>query len=471
MKNLQIFIMTLMALSFLFACNRATEKKNTKGTDDAGFIILSDEQVENIVSRSYQYVAMYNVNNKLAMKQGGWNTVLPDTTLKDHTLREIARPNNDTYYTTCFLDLRPEPIIIDVPAFDSKYASLLVSGYDHYVNMPIVSRLGDYKKPEKILLYTSRTKGYDGSKKEGIDRYFEATGDFVQATFRVMPHLNEPERYQRIVDQMLSVKLISLSEYQGKAPKPIDDIVFPPVGDTDADIFENNLLEVMQFVFNHTTFDPDHADDRAILSAFKPLGVEPGKTFNPNSAVKINGKQFREKAEQIQKLWLSNLTNKKIIDEIQPWIFQPKGETNLESVLAVSIIGPIGIPQEEAVYPQVSTSDGEQMNAMNDYVIRMTKEELPPAGAFWSLTLYDLNQGFFIPNDRKKYSVGENGGMKLNNEGGIDIYIAAEKPEGIPKENWLPITRENLELSPQLRLYVPDLEKMKTWKEPLAEKL
>ena len=111
------------------------------------------------------------------------------------------------------------------------------------------------------------------------------------------------------------------------------------------------------------------------------------------------------------------------------------------------------------------------MNAMHDYVIHMDADEMPPAGAFWSLTLYDLDQGFFIPNDRKKYSVGENGGMKLDDEGGIDIYIAAEKPEGVPEENWLPIERKNLDLSPQLRLYVPDLEKYKTWKPPVAEKL
>ena len=111
------------------------------------------------------------------------------------------------------------------------------------------------------------------------------------------------------------------------------------------------------------------------------------------------------------------------------------------------------------------------MNAMHDYVVRMTRDELPPAGAFWSLTLYDLDQGFFIPNDRKKYSVGENAGMKLNEDGGIEIYIAADKPKGVPEENWLPIPREDLELSPQMRIYVPDLEKMKTWKAPRAERI
>jgi hypothetical protein len=59
-------------------------------------------------------------------------------------------------------------------------------------------------------------------------------------------------------------------------------------------------------------------------------------------------------------------------------MFQPKSRTDLEAVLAVSIIGPIGIPQEEAVYPSIATADGKQMNAMHDYVVRMTRDELPP---------------------------------------------------------------------------------------------
>ena len=96
---------------------------------------------------------------------------------------------------------------------------------------------------------------------------------------------------------------------------------------------------------------------------------------------------------------------------------------------------------------------------------------MPPAQAFWSLTLYDKANGFFIPNDRKKYSVGENAGFKLNDEGGIDIYIAAEKPDGVLQENWLPLNRQDEEIDLILRVYVADLEKMKTWIAPKAKKL
>jgi hypothetical protein len=42
---------------------------------------LTDEQVENLVRRSYQYVAMYNVTNKGAEKLGGWNRLHADTQL------------------------------------------------------------------------------------------------------------------------------------------------------------------------------------------------------------------------------------------------------------------------------------------------------------------------------------------------------------------------------------------------------
>ncbi len=99
------------------------------------------------------------------------------------------------------------------------------------------------------------------------------------------------------------------------------------------------------------------------------------------------------------------------------------------------------------------------------------RDELPPATAFWSLTLYDHKNGFFIPNDRKKYSVGENAGFKLNADGGIEIYISAKKSEGVPDENWLPINREDIGMDAMLRIYAPDAEKMKTWKTPQLEML
>jgi len=62
--------LSICGLLTLAACNSESTS--------SGSATLSDAEVENLVRRSYQYVAMYNVNNKLALKQGGWNTVDAD---------------------------------------------------------------------------------------------------------------------------------------------------------------------------------------------------------------------------------------------------------------------------------------------------------------------------------------------------------------------------------------------------------
>jgi hypothetical protein len=441
-------------------------------------VTLSDAEVENIVRRTYQFVAMYNVNNKGAfdptnpMNTGALNVMKANTNLTDHTLQAIARPNNDTLYTFGLLDLRNEPVILDIPAFDSKYVSLMVTGYDHYVNIPMSTRLGDFGEPSRILFYTQRTKGYAGEPVEGVDKIVEMSGDFVSAVFRVMPHANEPERMQRNLEAKKAVRAITLSEFQtGVAPEPAALPDFPDFGATDFDIYENNLLEVMQFVVNHTTFEPDDEVDVELLAALAPLGVLPGRQFDPTSVAQIDGARFRAVAERIAPETLAKATDPKFLAANVTRLFQPKGQIPMELLLFQSILGPIGQPAAEAVYPAIATADGEPMNAMYDYVIRMSAEELPPATAFWSATLYDTANGFFMPNDTKKYSVGENAGMALDEEGGIAIYIAAEQPDGVPDENWLPLVRGDYGIDIIMRVYAPDLEKFANWSPPVAERL
>ena len=464
-------LLLILVVSLLTVNCKQDQSKSTISEDDQGYAVLTQEQMEDLVKRSYQYVALYNVTNKFAMAQGGWNTLQSDTQLKDHTLTDIARPNNDTFYSSALLDLRDDAMILKFPGFDSKYVSLMITAYDHYVNIPLTTGAGDFAEKGTLLIYSDHTKNYDGEELEGIDHYFKATGDFVSAVFRIMPHASDPDRFAKVVSQIKSIELLSLSSYQGNEDLPLSPVAFPDVGTSDADVFENNLLEVMQFVFNHISFDPDNSLDKAVLEIYKPLGIMPGGTYDPEAGIEVNGVELRAIADRIKEEEMKKSVDEDFRKKIQSKMFQPKGETDLETLLNVSILGPIGMPEEEAIYPQIQTADGQPMNAMNDYIIRMSAEELPPARAFWSITLYDLENGFFIPNDLKKYSVGENAGMKLNDAGGIEIYIASEKPEGVPEENWLPIERKDINLSPTLRIYQADLDVMKTWTVPFAEKL
>ncbi len=204
---------------------------------------------------------------------------------------------------------------------------------------------------------------------------------------------------------------------QGGDPKPIDDVDFPPIGKTDADVFADNLLEVTQFVFNHTAFDPGNELDRKLLALYEPLGVVPGQAFEPDGITKLDGARFREVAVRVEAEQMAKADRL----AASTGLFKVKGEIDLDLLLFQSVFGPIGQPAAEAVYAAIETTDAKPMNEQHDYVTRMAADELPLAEAFWSLILYDTENGFFIPNDRKKYSVGENGGMKLDEDGGIAI--------------------------------------------------
>ncbi|MFV2071853.1 MAG: DUF1214 domain-containing protein [Thermoanaerobaculales bacterium] len=467
MKKITLLVL-VASLAILLGASGCT--KTDRAAETPG---LTNSEIDNIVRRTYQYVAMYNVINKSAMMESpfitGWNGTFAMEGLADHTVQLIARPNNDTLYVTSTLDLHNEPVIVSYPAFDSKFVCLETSAYDHYCGVPLSTTKGDFEKPVKILFYSERTPDYGGEAVDGVDRIIEMSGDFAMAFLRVMPHAAEPERMKKNMAAMQGVKVQTLSEFQGNPQKAGDAIDFPAFS-SDQGVWENNFLEVMQFVFNHTTFDPTDEMDQAVLAALKPLGVEPGKDFDPEGVEVIDGKNFadtgRKVHQEVVALWTRPEGNPYVND-----LFKPKGEMALEPMVIQSAYGPIGLPADQAVYPGIGTSDGTQMNALHDYVIRISKDSMPPAKAFWSVTLYDSKNGFFIPNDRKKYSVGENAGFVLDENGGLEIHIAAEKPESVPEENWLPIVRQDEDLDVVMRIYAPDLQKMGTWTVPKAEEL
>jgi hypothetical protein len=430
---------------------------------------MTDTEMTNLVRRSYQYVALYNtlsgfaLNDKNPFSTHGWNKTYKPTALTDATVTAIAGPNNDTLYVISTLDLRKEPVVISYPAFESKFVSLETSTYDHYCDIPLSTTKGDFRKPMRVLYYTANTEGYKGESVPGVDKVMKMTGDFGSAFLRVMPQSNDPEMFASNMKAIQDVKVQTLSEFQGRASKSVDAVQFPAYR-TDMGVFTSNFLEVMQFVFNHTTFDPSNEMDQGVLAALKPLGVEPGKTYDPNTVAQLDKAQVEKTVKEVV-TWAKVNKNKYAMES-----FLPKGQMQLDAMVAQSVTGPVGQPASQAIYLQVEATDGVPMNAQHDYVIRMTKEQLPPARAFWSFTLYDGERFLFIPNPANKYSVGENAGIKLDASGGITIAISAEKPAAIPAEDWLPINRKDQPLNLRLRVYAPDIEKMKTWQTPKTEK-
>ena len=83
-------------------------------------------------------------------------------------------------------------------------------------------------------------------------------------------------------------------------------------------------------------------------------------------------------------------------------------------------------------------------------------------------TLIHPKYNFLRANIDRKV-VGENAGMRLDDDGGIAIHIAAEQPVGVPQENWLPLVRGDYSIDVIMRIYAPDLDRFESWTAPTAE--
>ncbi len=116
-----------------------------------------------------------------------------------------------------------------------------------------------------------------------------------------------------------------------------------------------------------------------------------------------------------------------------------------------SILPMANVPEEAVYWTTTKDSTGQRLNGQHDYVLRFPAGQLPPNGAFWSLTMTNL-QSHMVANPMNRYSVGDRSGLVANADGSIDIYIQSTAPAG-HESNWLPAPTGNFKL--WLRAYLP----------------
>ncbi len=106
--------------------------------------------------------------------------------------------------------------------------------------------------------------------------------------------------------------------------------------------------------------------------------------------------------------------------------------------------------------PSIRTSevdaDGKPYDGAGKYVMHFDKGQMPPADAFWSLTMYD-DKYFFVPNKFSRYTLSSRSKFKANKDGSVDLYIQKNSPGKGKESNWLPAPEGKFVL--MLRLYWP----------------
>jgi hypothetical protein len=108
---------------------------------------------------------------------------------------------------------------------------------------------------------------------------------------------------------------------------------------------------------------------------------------------------------------------------------------------------------EDAVYPlALADADGHPLVGETDYVLHFEAEQLPPVGAFWSVTMYD-EEGFQTANELDRFAIGDRDPLQYNPDGSLDLYLQHESPGADKAANWLPAP--NGPLGVTMRLYSP----------------
>ena len=136
--------------------------------------------------------------------------------------------------------------------------------------------------------------------------------------------------------------------------------------------------------------------------------------------------------------------------------------------------GIYGNSKEEAFYVGFDTDDKGRLidTSQFKYILQFPADQLPPATAFWSLTMYDRENKLLIENPINRYSINSTmlPSLKFGKDGALILYIQRDSPGKDKETNWLPAPNGLVYVS--LRLYLPKEEVLNgSWSPPVVTRL
>jgi hypothetical protein len=106
------------------------------------------------------------------------------------------------------------------------------------------------------------------------------------------------------------------------------------------------------------------------------------------------------------------------------------------------------------------------------YGLRFEAGQSPPAGAFWSLTMYEVTpegRAFLVDNPLSRYAIGDRThGLVRGADGSLEIHLQHDRPA--EEANWLPAPAGPMRLV--LRAYEPSEALIDgTWRMPAVRRI
>ncbi len=386
-----------------------------------------------------RYLLIENPGNPRRQPPGGINH---RRLLADHRARAVTTPNNDTLYSSSWLDLASAPIVLSVPAFGERYWS--VAMMDIFTNN--FAMLGSRLSGGGPLQVMVAGPDWQGTSPKGLRLIRSPSNDVWLLGRWLVDGPHDLEAVHALQDAM-RIEILT----PGRVP--IAQKIEPVKSSDPA-----NFLAVVNEMLGR---NPAPAAHGAMLARWAGVGVHPGATSAWEGLSDETRSQWLERMAAVHRPLQAGFGagSRRVGGWLYPPAFVGAFGDHFAVRAAVALGGLGALEPAEALYLGLDKGpDDEPLHGSRRYRLRVPADGIA-TDAFWSLSMYEIfpdGRLFFVDNPIKRYAVGDRTrDLKRNADGSIDLWIQHEQPgpddQGLV--NWLPAPAKAFQLT--LRAYLP----------------
>lgn len=380
--------------------------------------------------------------------------------------KAVVRPNFDTLYSSCFLDLLKEPVVVSAP--DTAGRFYLLPMLDMWSD--VFASPGARTTGTEAADFLITPPGWTGEVPAGMSE-IKAPTPHVWVIGRT--RTDGPADYEAVHKIQDQYRITPLSQW-GKEAKPVE-----PVFDPNVDMKTPPKVQVdtmsgekyFDYAAELLKVNPPHLTDQPMIARLKRIGIEAGKDFDFAKLDPMVQKAIAAApaaGQQLMKWKVATLARVENGWSMNTDTMGVYGNYYLKRAIVAQIGLGANLP-EDAIYPlNLVDSDGKPLDGSHRYTIHFEKSELPPVNAFWSITMYDP-EGFQVANELNRFAVSGWMPFHYNPDGSLDLYFQNENPGPDKKANWLPAPQGPFNLT--MRLYGPKSDALTgKWNPPVVKR-
>jgi hypothetical protein len=378
------------------------------------------------------------------------NTFANVPTFPPADMKVVVRPNFDTLYSSAWLDMTKEPMIVSVPDTHGRY--YLLPMLDMWTD--VFASPGWRTTGTQTGNFAVVPPGWSGPLPAGVVR-IDAPTPYVWIIGRTKT--DGPADYDAVHAIQAGFKITPISQW-GKAAEPVVGTVDPGVDmKTPPKITVDTMPAGKFFAYaaEILKLQPPHITDQPILAQMQRIGIERGKSFDIDKvdpAIKAGLETAPQDAQKLM-AWkvasVARIANGWSMNTDTMGVY---GNYYLKRAIVTQLGLGANLP-EDAIYPiNLADDTGKPLDGGNAYILHFEKGATPPVDAFWSITLYD-SEGYQVANSLNRFAVSSWMPFKYGPDGSLDLYFQNASPGTDKEANWLPAPKGPFNLT--MRLYAP----------------